>query len=208
MKEKFNFVSPYKGSGSITREQFLFFETRIVAKLMVEEDLDDSIIAQKIIQDNLFQFPTEKSLKRTVMACLRRLRVLEDEELIHVIANGPIENAKQACLYAMMRQYRLVWDYMITVIGRKFQEQDFSYGQLDLYVFFCRIQEQDDEVASWSESTINKLKQVINRVLIENEYIDGPRAKRLNPVLICPEVENAIRAKGEEIVLPAFNCFF
>ena len=53
------------------------------------------MIAQKIIQDNLFQFPTEKSLKRTGMACLRRLRVLEDEELIHVIANGPIENAKR-----------------------------------------------------------------------------------------------------------------
>ena len=95
LAEKFNFVSPYKGSGSITREQFLFFETRIVARLMVEEDSDDSMIAQKIIQDNLFQFPTEKSLKRTVMACLRRLRVLEDEELIHVIANGPIENAKR-----------------------------------------------------------------------------------------------------------------
>ena len=29
------------------------------------------------------------------MACLRRLRVLEDEELIHVIANAPIENAKR-----------------------------------------------------------------------------------------------------------------
>lgn len=57
LAEKFNFVSPYKGSGSITREQFLFFETRIVARLMVEEDLDDSMIAQKIIQDNLFQFP-------------------------------------------------------------------------------------------------------------------------------------------------------
>lgn len=45
LAEKFNFVSPYKGSGSITREQFLFFETRIVARLMVEEDLDDSMIA-------------------------------------------------------------------------------------------------------------------------------------------------------------------
>lgn len=116
--------------------------------------------------------------------------------------------AKQACLYAMMKQYRLVWDYMITVIGKKFEEQNLSYGKMDLNVFFMRLQEQDDEVASWADSTVKKLKQVLNKILIENEYIDNPRATRLNPVLISSEVENAIRANGDEIALPAFNCFF
>ena len=83
-----------------------------------------------------------------------------------------------------------------------------SYGRMDLNVFFMRLQEQDDAVASWSDQTINKLKQVLNKILIENEYIDNPRATRLNPVLISSEVENAIRANGDEIALPAFNCFF
>ena len=71
-----------------------------------------------------------------------------------------------------------------------------------------RIQEQDDEVAGWSDATIDKIKQVLNKVLIENEYIDGPRATKLNLVMICTEVENAIRANGDEVVLPAFNCFY
>ena len=71
-----------------------------------------------------------------------------------------------------------------------------------------RLQEQDDEVASWSEGTVNKIKQVLNKILIENEYIDGPRATKLNPVMICSEVENVIRANNEEIALPAFNCFY
>lgn len=201
-----NYDSPYKGSGSITREQFLFYETRVVAKLLVEELSDEEII-ERIVQDNLFQFPTEKSLKRTVTGCLRRLRILNDDNLISVIARGPIENAKQACLYAMMKQYRVVWDFMITVVGAKFREQDLSYGRMNLNVFFMRLQEQDDEVASWSESTINKIKQVLNKILVENEYIDSPRATKLNPVLICSEVENAIRANNDEIALSAFNCF-
>ena len=68
--------------------------------------------------------------------------------------------------------------------------------------------EQDDDVAGWSDATIDKIKQVLNKVLIENEYIDGPRATKLNPVMICTEVENAIRANGDEVVLPAFNCFY
>lgn len=198
----------YRGSGAITREQFLFYETRIVARLMSDESLSDEEITSRIIDENLFQFPTEKSLKRTVTGCLKRLRCLEDDELIKVIAHSPMEVGKQMCLYAMMKQYRLVWDFMITVIGAKFREQDLSYGKMELNVFFMRLQEQDDEVASWSDSTINKIKQVLNRILIENEYIDSPRATKLNPIMICSEVDNAIRADGNEIALSAFNCFY
>lgn len=198
----------YRGSGAITREQFLFYETRIVARLMSDQSLSDEEITSRIIEENLFQFPTEKSLKRTVTGCLKRLRCLEDDELIKVIAHSPMEVGKQMCLYAMMKQYRLVWDFMIIVIGAKFREQDLSYGKMELNVFFMRLQEQDDEVASWSDSTINKIKQVLNRILIENEYIDSPRATKLNPIMICSEVDNAIRADGNEIALSAFNCFY
>lgn len=201
-------MGDYKGSGAITREQFLFYETRIVARLLVDDNLSDEEIISRIIEDNLFQFPTEKSLKRTVTGCLRRLRCLGDDEFIKTVAHSPMEVGKQACLYAMMKQYRLVWDYMITVIGKKFEEQDLSYGKMDLNVFFMRLQEQDDEVASWADSTVQKLKQVLNKILIENEYIDGPRATKLNPVLISSELENAIRANNDEVALPAFNCFF
>ncbi len=200
--------SPYKGSAQITRERFLFYETKTVAKLMVDDGLDDEKIIKRIMDENLFQFPTEKSIKRIVSGCLRRLRCLNNDDLVKTIAHSSTENAKQACLYAMMKQYRLVWDYMITVIGAKYREQDFSYGRVDLNIFFMRIQEQDDEVAKWSESTVNRIKQVLNKVLVENEYINGTKAKKLNPVILCTEVENAIRANGDEMALPAFNCFY
>ena len=201
------YESPYKGSGQITREQFLFYEMRTTAKLM-QERLDDSEIIDRIVEENLFQYPTEKSIRQMAKTCINRLRVLQDESLIEAVATRTFETAKQICMYAMMKQYRLIWDFMITVIGAKYREQDFSYGKIDLNVFFMRIQEQDDEVAGWSTSTINKIKQVINRILGENEYIDSPRATTLNPVMICSEVENAIRANGDEVALPAFNCFY
>ena len=201
-------LSDYKGCGALTREQFLFHESKVVAKLIVDEGLSDEEIISKVVDENLFQFPTERMIKNIAGVCIKRLRGLDDLTLINTIAHAPVENAKQACLYAMMKQYRLVWDYMITVIGAKYREQDFSYGRIDLNVFFMRLQEQDDEVASWTEATINKIKQVLNKILIENEYIDSPRATKLNPVMICSEVENAIRANGEEVVLPAFNCFY
>ena len=205
---KVNNNSPYNGSGSLTREQFLFFETKTVARLMTDEGISDDEIVERVVEENLFQFPTERMVKNIANVCLKRLHGLDNMTLIGVIAHSPMEVAKQACLYAMMKQYRLVWDFMISVIGAKFREQDLSYGRMDLNVFFMRLQEQDDEVASWSDATINKIKQVLNKILIENEYIESPRATKLNPVMITSEVDNAIRADGNEAALTAFNCFY
>ena len=83
---------------------------------------------------------------------------------------------------------------------------DSSFGKGDLNEFFMRLQEQDDWVAVWSDSTIIKLKQVLQKLLVENEYLDSTNADRINPVMIYPVLESAIRAAGQKIALPAFNC--
>ena len=196
--------SPY--NASITREQFLFYEMRTTAKLVCD-GLDKSAIAEKIMDENLFQYPTERTVRKMALACLRRLDALDNESLVRALAIQPAGVAKQICLYAMMRQYRLVWDFMLTVVGEKYRLLDTSFGKVDLNIYFMRLQEQDDWVATWSDSTIKKLKQVLQKLLIENEYLDSTDADHLNPVLISTLLENEIRADGQEIVLPAFNCF-
>lgn len=197
-------ASPY--NAAITREQFLFYEVRTTAKLLHEGCSSEEVV-ERIISDNLFQYPTEKSVRKTALACLRRIEALEDDSLVAAIATQSSDVAKQICLYAMMKQYRLIWDFMITVIGEKYRLSDPTFGKIDLNSYFLRLQEQDDWVATWSDSTVTKLKQVIAKMLVENEYIDSIRATKLNPVWLHPVLENAIRENGDEIALPAFNCF-
>jgi hypothetical protein len=198
--------SPYKGSASITREQFLFYEMRTTARLM-QEGLSEEQVIEQIVQENLFQYPTEKSVRRMVKACVRRLKNLGDETLIEAISARPSEEAKQVCMYSMMKQYRLIWDFMITVIGEKYRMQDFSFSRMDVNVFFMQLQEQDDYVAGWSENTVTKIKQVIVKMLVENEYLDNLKAEHINPVWLSPTLDNAIRSNGDERALAAFNCF-
>ncbi len=196
-------ASPY--NAAMTREQFLFYEMRTTAKLL-NDGLDKDTVVGHIVSENLFQYPTEKSVKKMALACIRRLEAMEDESLIAAIATQPSDVAKQICLYAMMRQYRLVWDFMLTVIGNKYKLLDSSFSRMDIEVFFMQLREQDDWVATWSDTTINKVRQVLTKMLVENEYLDSTDADHLNPVLISPLLENAIREDGQEIVLPAFNC--
>ena len=191
---------------SLTREQFLFYEMRTTAKLMCEGLTEDKIV-ERIVKDNLFQYPTEKSIKRMAMSCITRLKTMDNDSLIYAIATQSSDVAKQICLYAMMKQSRLVWDFMLTVIGEKYRLKDYAFSKMDLNVFFMRLQEQDDVVSKWSDSTITKLKQVLTKILVENEYLDNTKSDHLNPVLLNTILGNAIRESGEQAILPAFNCF-
>lgn len=191
---------------SLTREPFLFYEMRTTAKLLTN-GLDDTEVVKQITMDNLFQYPTEKSVARMAKACIKRLRIMEDDDLIKAIATQPTEIAKQICLYAMMKQSHLIWEFMLTVIGEKYRLKDSSFGRIDLNTYFIHLQEQDSTVASWSEGTITKLKQVIAKTLVETEYLDNIHANHLNPVYLHPILENAIRSHGDLAILPAFNCF-
>lgn len=206
MKRKGMVILMGQYNGSLTREQFLFYEMRTTARLMTEGLSDDEVVL-RIVEDNLFQYPTERSVKKMARVCIGRLKAMEDDSLVQAVANQASDVAKQICLYAIMKYSRLVYEFMVTVIGAKYSSKDFSFGKIDLNVFFMRLQEQDDDVASWSDSTIQKIKQVITRMLIETEYIDNTKSDHLNPVWLNPVLENTVREKGETEVLSAFNYF-
>ena len=83
----------------------------------------------------------------------------------------------------MMRYNRLVWEFMIQVIGEKYRNQDFSGTEKDLSALFTRLQAQDDSVSSWSEATINKIKEDIDK------YVEAIREKLMKTLESCDGVQ-------------------
>ena len=193
-------------NGGLTREQFLFFETRTIASLRLQGFNKEEIV-EKVRRENLFQFPTERMIESIAGTCFRRIEALQSDVLLYYLANATAEVAKQINLYAMMKHNRIVWDFMTTVIGEKFRTQEFEFSKKDLNVFFFQLQEQNDAVASWSEGTISKIKQVLTKCLVECEFLNSVRATLLNPVSIAPELEDEIRLNNDMAALAAFNCF-
>ena len=191
-------------NGGLTREQFLFYEIRILARLLMEGMSDEDAL-EKITQENLFQFPTERMITSISNACYKRIQALDSEALIETLADGSLEVAKQVNLYAMMKYNRLVWDFMITVIGEKYRTQDFTLTKTDISAFFFALREQNEDVATWSETTIQKIKQVLVKSLVECEYLDSTKSETLNPVYLYPELEEVIERK-DHAALCAFNC--
>lgn len=195
-----------KYNGGLTREQFLFYEIKITAGFYLDGKAVDEAISL-IKQDNLFQYPTERMISNIARVCYRRLDALGSRALVEELAHAPAEIAKQINLYAMMRYNRLVREFMTTVIGEKFRGQDFAFSRRDVNTFFTRLQEQDDDVASWSEATVNKIKGVLIKSLVEADFLDNIKSETLNHVFLNEELEKGIRANEDFEALPAFNCF-
>lgn len=193
-------------NGTLTAEQFLFYEIRIVSKQYLEGKPIEEII-ENVKQGNLFQYPTERMINRSTHACYRRIVALSNEKLVFELANAPADLAKQINLYAMMRYNRLVREFMVDLIGEKYRQHDFSYTRKDINIFFSRLQVQNDDVAAWTVQTISKLKQVLTKCLVETEILDTARVTTLNPIFIGAELESGIRENNDLTALAAFNCF-
>ena len=198
-------MKPAAYRGSITREQFLFFEVRIIARLILENKNESEII-QTIIDENLFQLPTEKSIKSIAVGCYKRIKDL-NPSIISIIANSPSEEARQAALYGLMKYNRLVWDFMVDVIGTKYSLKDLSFDKGDVSRFLSQLQNENEDVASWSEKTMIKIRSVLIKCLAESGFLNNIKSKELNYIFISQDLLNCIRQENDEEVLPSFNYF-
>ena len=206
MTIKVNGMNITQYNSGLTAEQFLYYEIRIVAKPYAEGKSADEIV-KYVKNDNLFQYPTERHISRLARACYRRLAALDNKHLVNEIMSAPSEIAKQINLYAMMRYNRLMHEFMINLVGEKYRQQDYNFPRKDLNVFFSHLQEQNDDVAGWSDQTIGKLKQVLTKCLVETQMLDSVKDTTLNPIFISEELKNGIRENYDLEALAAFNCF-
>ena len=65
---------PY--NASLTREPFLFYEMRTTARLLSQGISSEDAVNQ-IAEENLFQYPTEKEIRKKCHASLRRIKCIE-----------------------------------------------------------------------------------------------------------------------------------
>lgn len=137
---------PYRRllGNSIAREQWLLNETRIVARLRLE-GMDESAVTAKVRSENLFRYPTERTLQKISRACNKRVDALADKRLVRMVAYGMPDAAAQANLYAMMRLYPLVRHFMTTAIAHHYVELDYRFTAMDMNAYFTELASDYDK---------------------------------------------------------------
>ena len=144
-------------------------------------------------------------LANRASVCLRRLEALADDSLVALLAHGISEQARQTNLYAMMRSYRLMWDFMINLVGGRYRTLDFHLSRSDISRFITQWCADDPKTAAWSESTRCRIGGTLVNALVACGHLATSRAGELRPVLLDGEVGQGILRNGDEVALAAFG---
>lgn len=176
---------------------------------MLQDDSDPAAVLESIVSTNAFGYPTERELSSIGRACLRRLEALSGDpslraSLVDLLLNGIASQRHQVALYAMARDNRLVEEFLANVVAEKRRALDPSLTRRDIVTFLEGLCGQDVVVASWSDATLNKIRQVLVKSLEESGLYDR-KAERLVPTLADPELSRLMDLNGDSRLIPAFG---
>lgn len=190
-------------SASLTGEPFLFYEIKQVAKL-INNGLDQEQIHNEVMNNNIFQYATEKSVPKRFTAVNRRLMVLDEQE-INYLTKKPSETAKIINLYAIMKSNRLLYEFIFEVLGEKFESGNYFLEKHDIIGYFNSKKEQNETVAAWKDYTFIKLRQVFLRILFEAGILEPSKSGKLLKISLDREVIEYFKSKGNIKYLTAMG---
>jgi hypothetical protein len=160
----------------------MLYEFKQLVALKVKH-YSDKEIKEKVIKENIFQYEKISSLKRGIPYLLVRVNAL-DEALKEMVIEGSLEVIKIINLYSIMKTDRLFFEFMDEVIKEKIQSNNLVLEKKDLNAYFAEKAEQDEGIANWSESTIQKLKQVYKKILLETGMLKNKHTGEISRLII------------------------
>lgn len=183
-------------SGKLTGESFLLYELKIVAKLK-KEGYTDKEIRKMILEENLFQYKFTSSISRRLTPLMQRINLL-DEKLIDRLIEDPLGDGIVINLYSIMKNDRLFFEFMNEVMKEKLKSNNEVLEKKDINIFIETKIEQNEDIASWSDSTVNKIKQVIKKILMEAKVVENNKTGTVKKIIMSDWMKNYLIELGEE----------
>ncbi len=141
----------------------------IASRFLVQPDWE--MIRKEVVTGKLLRTTRESSRARYFLEIRRRLKVAHPFEL-NILAGEP-QNSRLANFAICCRYYQFLGDFMVDVVRDKLRLGDTSLGKVDFYSFFERQILERPELEKLSDSTRNKVRTVLFRMLVEAGIYDN-----------------------------------
>ncbi|MCC5422610.1 DUF1819 family protein [Clostridium botulinum] len=187
---------------TIKSRPYLYKETKKVASL-INQGVKVNDIKNKSLEENIFQLESEARKREVASIISTRLKDL-DKFIIDKISEGNVETSKILVLYAIIKTDRLFFEFMNEVFKEKLLLRDLFLRDKDFNTFFQSKREQSEKVASWTEYTFKKLKQVYIRILFECGLIENQKGdRRIKTPILERKVMECLYKIGDKIYINA-----
>ena len=119
-----------------------------------------------IEENNLLQSRTGSRTVRTYIELAQRLKLLSIEQM-ELLVEGNIQEQRYLLWFTVCNRYKFIQEFATEVIHEKFMSMDYELTELDYDAFFNRKADWHEELDLIANSTKNKLKEVVFRMLRE-----------------------------------------
>lgn len=190
-------------NASATKYLFWFVETRETARLLGSRSMDE--VKQIVVEENLYQQKSESRLINEFGCIKGRLEVLP-EELRKMMITSDINTGKLIAFVGCMASDKLLFDLMYEVYRNKIYLGETNLTDADLNIFFKDKQDQNEKVASITDTSVKKLKQVYCKYMFEAGLLIGKTSeKAINKPYIDPDLRFALQRNAMDRYLAAIT---
>lgn len=193
-------------SANITAGALRLRESRLLAGMMLEQRVRLGNLVDLAVEDNLLQLPNPASTRRVARLLSQRLDLLEEPALRFVRDAGGTE-ACQVLFAAALCHSQLLWDFVDLTLRDEHRVGAATLPKSVWPAFLEGCEARDPSVASWSDSTREKVRQVCYTILIEAGYISDSRELRLMSVRLLPGVGEALVGSPAAEALPLLELY-
>lgn len=173
---------------SFTAASLFLSDMALLAHSVIAAEGDWNQLTGELLSRN-----RQKSNKRELTELVLRLKTLSNEEL-ELLAFGNLEDQKQISLIAFGRTYTFFRFFLLEVVLRKLDALDHQLSDMDYWTYFSSKELTHPELTELAETTREKLRQVMFKVMEQGGMIDSVKSKRICPPLLTSSVRAMLEA--------------
>jgi hypothetical protein len=125
----------------------------------------------RALEERMTSLPKAASNRRTLREIVNRLSTLSDEEIKFLKDEAERQDQQYLLWVAACRAYRFVREFSVEVICDRHLSLQFDLPLESFDIFFAAKADWDDGLASISDTTRNKLRQILFRMMREASII-------------------------------------
>lgn len=172
-----------KYSSGLVAESFWFTEVKIIIKLLKQGQSWDDIRAM-CLEGNLLGISKEYRAKRIFGYLKNRIQTL-DEGLMEIFLTSDLATQKLINIIAVSKQNKLFFEFLYEVYREKIQMGIKEFDDSDVTIFFKNKQNQNEEIAHWTDVTLKRLKSTYINFMTDAGLIsiEGKEKKVTVPIM-------------------------
>jgi hypothetical protein len=187
-------VKAMEYSAGMVSQLFSFVETKKTAQLL-SQGLSKEEARKKIETENLYQLNNADRLRKTFNYIFKRLSSLP-KGAIELLVQSDTENAKLLTLIGIMNTDKLFFEFVYEVYRGKVILGEKLIQDKDVNAFFDEKVIQSEEVASWSQASIKKLKSCYLKNLADAGLIESTKTRQIKHALVNYRIEELLTSNG------------